>query len=78
MTKQELKKLIDIAAGRIPADVVIKNCRVVDVYSGTIRQGDIALCDEKIAGVGTYDGMEVADAEGRYAAPRLYRQPYSH
>ena len=47
MTKQELKKLIDIAAGRIPADVVIKNCRVVDVYSGTMRQGDIALCDEK-------------------------------
>ena len=69
MTKQELKKRIDIAAGRIPADVVIKNCRVVDVYSGTIRQGDIALCDEKIAGVGAYDGMEVIDAEGRYAAP---------
>ncbi len=43
MTKQELKKLIDIAAGRIPADVVIKNCRVVDVYSGTIRQGDCPL-----------------------------------
>lgn len=69
MTKQELKKRIDIAAGRLPADVVIKNCRVVDVYSGTIRQGDIALCDEKIAGVGTYDGIEVIDAEGRYAAP---------
>ena len=69
MTKQELKKLIDVAAGRVPADVVIKNCRVVDVYSGTIREGDIALCDGKVAGVGSYDGLEVVDAEGRYAAP---------
>lgn len=69
MTKQELKKLIDVAAGRIPADTVIKNCRVVDVYSGTVTQGDIALCDGRIAGVGAYEGTEVVDAEGRYAAP---------
>lgn len=69
MTKQELKKLIDVAAGRVPADTVIKNCRVVDVYSGTVTQGDIALCDGRIAGVGVYDGKEIVDAEGRYAAP---------
>lgn len=29
MKKEELKKLIDTAAGRIPADTVIKNCQVV-------------------------------------------------
>lgn len=69
MTKQELKKLIDVAAGRVPADTVLKNCRVVDVYSGTIVSGDIALCDGKIAGVGSYEGVEVIDAQGRYAAP---------
>ena len=69
MTKQELKKLIDVAAGRIPADTVIKNCRVVDVYSGTIVSGDIALCDGRIAGVGSYEGVEVVDAQGSYAAP---------
>ena len=32
--KAELKKLIDTAAGRIPADLVIKNCKVVNVFSG--------------------------------------------
>lgn len=69
MTKQELKKLIDVAAGRIPADTVIKNCRVVDVYSGTIVSGDIALCDGRIAGVGSYEGAEIIDAQGSYAAP---------
>ena len=33
MERKDLKKLIDISAGRIPADVVIKNCKVVDVYN---------------------------------------------
>lgn len=67
--KKELKKLIDIAAGRIPADMVIKNCKVVDVYNGTIIDGDIAVCDGIIAGVGAYEGREVIDACGQYAAP---------
>ena len=44
MKKEELKKLIDTAAGRIPADTVIKNCQVVNVFSGKIQKGDIALC----------------------------------
>ena len=32
MKKEELKKLIDTAAGRIPADVVIRNCKIVNVF----------------------------------------------
>ena len=69
MTKESLKKLIDTAAGRIPADTVIKNCKVVDVYTGEIIDGDIALCDGLIAGVGDYEGGNVIDAKGAYAAP---------
>ena len=69
MTKSELKKRIDIAAGRIPADVVIKNAKVVEVYSGTIIEGDIAISDGCIAGVGTYEGEIVHDAKGKFAAP---------
>lgn len=67
--KEELKKLIGIAKGTILADVVIKNCKVVNVYSGEIVEGDIAICNGQIAGVGTYEGKEVIDAEGRYATP---------
>ena len=44
MKKEELKKLIDTAAGRIPADTVIKNCQVVNVFSGKIQKGDIEMC----------------------------------
>lgn len=36
--KVELKKLIDTAAGRVPADLVIKNCKIVNVFSGKIQE----------------------------------------
>lgn len=69
MEKTQLKKLVDVAGGRLPADLVIKNCKVVNVYSGTICEGDIAVSDGIIAGVGCYEGATEIDAEGRYAAP---------
>lgn len=71
MKKETLKKLIDVAAGRIPADLVIKNCKVMNVFSGEITSGDIAVSDGMIAGIGTYEGKETVDAKGRYAAPGL-------
>ena len=69
MNKMLLKKLIEVAAGRIPADLVIKNCKVVDVYNASISKGDIALCEGLIAGVGQYEGYSEIDANGQYAAP---------
>ena len=69
MEKKQLKKLIEVAAGKIPADFVIKNCKVVDVYNGAIIKGDIALCEGLIAGVGQYEGLKEIDAKGQYAAP---------
>lgn len=69
MKKEELKKLIDTAAGRIPADTVIKNCQIVNVFSGKIQTGDIALSGDKIAGIGEYQGVHEVDAQGRYAVP---------
>ena len=39
MQKEVLKKLIDVAAQRIPADLVIKNSRIVDVYNSSIIEG---------------------------------------
>ena len=43
MKKEELKKLILTAGGARKADTVIKNCKVVNVFSGKIVEGDIAL-----------------------------------
>lgn len=69
MNKTALKKLIDVASGRLKADLVLKHSRIVDVYSGTVKEGDIAICDGMIAGIGAYEGLKEFDAGGRYAAP---------
>lgn len=69
MNKKLLKKLIDVAANRIPADLVVKNCKVVDVYNASIIEGDIAICEGLVAGVGRYEGYSEIDAGGQYAAP---------
>lgn len=69
MKKAQLKKLIDVASGREKADLVIKNCKIVDVYNHGIIEGDIAVCDGLVAGIGEYEGKEEVDAKGQYAAP---------
>lgn len=71
MTKAELKNLIDAATGRRIADLVIKNCRIVNVLSGEIHAGSVAVFDGKIIGMGAaeYDGAEVFDADGKFLAP---------
>ena len=71
MTKEQLKKRILIAGGRRKADLVIKNCRIIDVFSQRILEGDIAISDEWIAGIGSYEGEREIDAGGRYASPGL-------
>lgn len=70
MQKEELRKLIFTSSGKEQADTVIKNAKIVDVYSGEIIEGeDIAIVDGKIAGIGHYEGKEVVDAQGSYAMP---------
>jgi len=70
MKKEALKKRIDVAAGRIPADLVIKNCRIVDVYNAAILEDQsIAIVDGYIAGIGDYAGVQEIDAQGQYAVP---------
>ncbi len=70
MSKAELKNLIDVAAGRKSADLVIKNCKIVNVFCGEIEDGDIAIVGNKIAGIGKdYAGKKIIDAQGKFAAP---------
>ncbi|MBR7025471.1 MAG: adenine deaminase [Selenomonadaceae bacterium] len=71
MTKTELKNLIDAAAGRIKADLVIKNCKIVNVFSGEIYSGEVAVSGGKIIGMGKteYDGEKIFDAQGKFLAP---------
>ena len=71
MKTAQMRKLLDVASGRIPADVVIENARIVHVCSGEIEHASIAVCDGIIAGIGRYAGHRVHDARGMYACPGL-------
>lgn len=70
MEKQKLIKLIDVAAGRKKADLVLKNAKIVDVFQVKILIGDIAISDGYIAGIGgSYQGVEERNYTGKYVVP---------
>jgi adenine deaminase len=68
----ELKKLISVAKGETPADLILSNARIVNTFIGQIDRGNIAIYGDRIAGVGDYkQGKQVIDLEGEYLAPGL-------
>jgi adenine deaminase len=76
--KKALKRLIDVAAGREPADLVLKNANVIDVYQAEMISGDLAIVDGKIAGInGEYQGKETIDLKGKIVAPGFI-DPHIH
>lgn len=78
MDKKALKRLIDVAAGREPADLVLKNANVIDVYQAEMISGDLAIVDGKIAGInGEYQGKETIDLKGKIVAPGFI-DPHIH
>ena len=67
--KEKVQRLIRQANGAEPADLVLKDCRVVNVFTREVIRADVAICDEWIAGVGTYSGVREMDCRGYYASP---------
>ncbi|MCI0494538.1 adenine deaminase, partial [candidate division KSB1 bacterium] len=66
----QLNKLIKVAKGDSPVDLLLKNVNFINVVSGEIYPTDIAIVDQFIAGIGTgYSGREELDLTGLYAAP---------
>ena len=65
------KKLhvIDVAAGRVPADLVLKNAAYVNVFSNELCRGDIAVAEGLIVGMGEYHGKVEADVGGKIVLP---------
>jgi adenine deaminase len=68
----ELAHLISVAKGEFPADLVLANAKVVNVFNGEIESGNIAIYRDRIAGVGDYyQAKQVLDLDGKYLAPGL-------
>lgn len=75
---ERTRKLVDVAMGRVDADLVITNGLWVCVQSGEIIPNtDLAIIDGRIAFVGEGavhaigDDTEIIDAAGRYLVPGL-------
>jgi adenine deaminase len=68
--REVLERQIDQALGRHPADLVVRNVRILNVVTGELQSGDIAVCGSTIVGtLDNYRGREEIDAEGRFAVP---------
>ncbi len=50
--------LIAVAKGELPADLILANARVVNVFTGEIEPGNVAIYEGRIAGIGDYHQAE--------------------
>lgn len=68
----ESGELIAVARGMKPADLILKNARVVNVFNGEIESGNVAIYNGYIAGVGDYkEARQIVDLKGKYLLPGL-------
>lgn len=58
-----------MAAGRAPADLCIINARVLDVFSGTLREDAVCVGQGVFLGFGQREARQTLDAQGRYLLP---------
>lgn len=65
-----LSRCVDQALSRSRADLVIKDTRFLNVVTGEIARGDIAVCGDRIVGTyGSYDGIEEIDGRDLICVP---------
>ena len=64
-----MKRLLAVARGDEPAELVLRGARVLSVFTREWLDGDVAVVDGRIAGIGAYEGDRVLDLSGRYLVP---------
>ncbi|MCM8748871.1 adenine deaminase [Thermomicrobiaceae bacterium CFH 74404] len=70
LSLEQWRQQLAVALGDAPADLLIRNARVVNVASGEIETANVAVVHGRIAGVGDYtEGKEELDLAGAYLAP---------
>jgi adenine deaminase len=68
----ELNELVRVARGTAQADLVLRNTRLVNVYSGEIYPADVVIQGSRIAAIGSgYQAKQEIDLKGSYLAPGL-------
>ncbi|MFN8467570.1 MAG: adenine deaminase [Caldilineaceae bacterium] len=66
------RSLLAAARGDVPADLLLRNGRIVNVFTGLVEQGDIAIWRDRIAGIGPgYKARQEINLDGAYVTPGL-------
>ena len=65
----DLARRLAVARGDEPAELVVRGGRVFSAFTREWLEGDVAVVDGYVAGIGEYDGEEVLDASGRWVVP---------
>ena len=70
----DLARLIRVARGEAPADLLLANARIVDLYNQDVTPGGVAILDDRIAAVtpadgGSYAALNVLELDGACLAP---------
>jgi adenine deaminase len=64
------RRRLRVALGNEPADLIVSGGSVVNVFTGELERGDVAIVDGRIAGVGDFPhARERIDATGMVVAP---------
>jgi adenine deaminase len=66
-----LARRLAVARGDEPADLVVRGGQVLSVFTREWLTADVAVVDGVVAGLGSYDGREMVDADGRFVVPGL-------
>lgn len=65
------QRLLEVARGDKPADLLIRNARLINTFSQEVEEAGIAVFEGRIAGIGDYDARDVIDLKGGFLAPAL-------
>jgi adenine deaminase len=68
---RNIQQKLSVARGEQRAELLFKNARVVNVFSGEIHKTNVAVEDGRVIGFGDYKAKRVIDLKGAYLAPSL-------
>lgn len=71
MLPETLRQQIAVGRSIVIADLVLKNARIINVFTNEIEKADVAISGGKIVGIGTYNGKSEVDLHGHYVCPGL-------
>lgn len=69
MDTETLAEWIAVACGRLPADLCLRNARIINVWTGNIVSQDLAVHRGRVVGWGPYRGRQEMDLHGAFVAP---------